>query len=191
MPCCRCRLSLIFRWQHWTRTLPAVEPITAAMSEAVFPWATNPRIVLMAFGVKTRRAPCRNPPLGATGPMFKLPAIDLLVAMAPCSCPSRSRTGPRHPQATARSCAGFSSFGLAGRSSIRVSMTYRDTDHFRKPLIFCVCGMRTFRGGALRQVNVKLPLVGSETKPAKPRGEQSPAPTGLIGLFLRFAASFD
>jgi hypothetical protein len=151
-PCCRCRLSLILRWQHWTRTLPAVEPITAAMSEAVFPWAAKPRIVLMALGVKTRRTPRRNPPLGATGTMFKSPPIDLLVVIAPRSCPSLGRTGPRHrPCNRAPSCAGASSFWLGGRSSIRVSVTYRDTGYFRKPLIFCVCGLRTFWGGALRQ----------------------------------------
>ena len=117
-PCCRCRLSLILRWQHWTRTLPAVEPITAAMSDAVFPWAAKLRIVLMALGVKTRRAPRRIPPLGAMGPTFKSPPIDLLVVIAPRSCPGLSRTGPRHRPATARQVArGLFKF-LVGRKKL-------------------------------------------------------------------------
>jgi hypothetical protein len=34
-------------------------------------------------------------------------------------------------------------------------------------------------------------MIGSETKPAKPQGEQSPAPTGLVVLLFCFAASYN
>jgi hypothetical protein len=58
---------------------------------------------------------------------------------------------------------------------------------FRKPLIFCVCGIRTINGSTLHQLNVELPhMIGSEIKPAKPQGEQSPAPTGLVVLLFLF-----
>ena len=59
-----CRLSFIFNWLHFTRTLPVVEPITSAISEADFPWPANLRIVLMVLGVNTRQlAPRGNPAL--------------------------------------------------------------------------------------------------------------------------------
>ena len=67
--------------------------ITAAMSDPVFPWAAKPRIVLMALGANTRRAPCRSPPLGARWPLSSCLQSILPVVMAPYSCPASVAPG--------------------------------------------------------------------------------------------------
>src|ERR1700733_10679452 len=80
--------SLIFSWQHFTRTLAAVEPITAAISEADPPWLASRRISLITAGVKTRR----RDPFGSTRPkadcelliatLAQVPTISRFVVMA-------------------------------------------------------------------------------------------------------------
>ena len=63
---------------------------------------------------------------------------------------------------------------------------------FRKPLIFCVCGIRTAAAApsVLETLNFVTRSV-LDPMPAKPQGSQSSGPTALIELSSLFAASFE
>ena len=93
------RLSLMFNWLHFTRTLPVVEPITSAISEADFPWPANPQIVLMALGVNTRRRPPRG------NPTLTSPDASTLLFVGSIQCTSSKIISTGLACASASSCA--------------------------------------------------------------------------------------
>jgi hypothetical protein len=72
-------------------------------------------------------------------------------------CRGSSAAEPRSQNRQAAQNATRVFVRLCGRGSKRVSATERDTGQFRKPLIFCVCGIRTIMAALYVSETLNIP----------------------------------